>query len=149
MRHPPLEPLAISAARFLAGWELLHDAPALTRLGTGRLELDLLRGFCHHQLRHIPPLNITGILRNRLVTALDEIPLHWTRLTQAKAEVEVRLEIREQSGALNPRRVWAGFGDVFVFCALDVKLVLATDEGTWTGAHQGALEWPRDWATPA
>jgi hypothetical protein len=146
MRHPSLEPLALFAARYLAGRDLLHDARALTRLGSGHLEIDLLRRSCHHQLHYIPPLNIIPMLNLRLRAALDEIPLDWGRLTQAKAAVDAKLSTFTLGDGPRGGVFWAGFGDIFVSCGLEVKLVLATDEGSWTASHKGTLEWPQDWA---
>jgi hypothetical protein len=147
--HLELTHLAGSAARFVTGWELLHDARSLTTLGPGRFELDLVRGFCRHGSRWIPSLVIGGILRSRIEAALAEVELPWTILTQAMLQIQAQIELREAGAGARSKRAWAGAAGTFVFCTLDVTLVLTTAEGSWTGRHRGMVDWPRDWALRA
>ena len=146
MPHPPLTQLAQSVAQFFATRELLHDARTITLLGSGPMELDLVRGSCRHGNRYQPPLVMSGMLRTRIERALAEIELPWTTLTQAHLRVQVRLEERDPEQGYKAKNALAGYDGLFVLCLLEIAVVLATVEGSWSGNHRGAVDWPRDWA---
>lgn len=146
MAHLPLTLLAQSAAQFFATRELLHDARTITLLGSGPMELDLVRGSCRHGNRYHPPLVMVGMLRTRIETALHEVELPWTSLTQAHIRAMLRLEERDPSKGYKARNALAGYDGLFVLCQMDVSVVLATLEGSWSASHRGAVDWPRDWA---
>jgi hypothetical protein len=146
MPHLPLTQLAQSAAQFFATRELLHDARTITRLGSGPMELDLVRGSCRHGTRYQPPLVMSGMLRARIESALAEVDLPWTTLTQALLRAQLRLEERDPAAGYKAKNALAGYDGLFVLCHLEITLMLATVEGSWSGSHRGAVDWPRDWA---
>jgi hypothetical protein len=146
MPHPPLTQLAHSAAQFFATRELLHDARTITLLGSGHMELDLVRGSCLHGTRYQPPLVMSGMLRTRIEGALAEIELPWTTLTQARIRVQLRLEERDPAKGYKVKNALAGYDGLFVLCLLEITVLLATVEGSWSGNYRGAVDWPRDWA---
>lgn len=144
MAPPDLSHLAWSGARLVTGWELLHDAGRLTRLGPGELHLDLLRGSCRHGLTWVPAPAMAGILRSRLAATLENALLTWTDLVRAEAAIRYRLA--GQNAAPSPMAAWSGYEGPMVCCQLEVTLTLATMEGSWSGTHRGTLSWPPDWA---
>jgi hypothetical protein len=144
--HLPLNHLAQSAAQFFATRELLHDARTITLLGSGPMELDLVRGSCRHGTRYHPPLVMAGILRSRIEVALREIELPWTDLTQARILAQLRLEERDPAKGYKVKNALAGYDGLFVLCRMEITVVLATLEGSWSGSHRGAVDWPLDWA---
>jgi len=146
MPHPPLTQLANLVAQFFATRELLHDARTITLLGPGLMELDLVRGSCRHGTRYHPPLVMAGMLRTRIEGALAEIELPWTTLTQATIRAQLRLEERDPAMGYKAKNAMAGYDGLFVLCLLEITTLLATPEGSWSGAHRGAVDWPRDWA---
>ena len=138
-----LSHLAASGARFVTGWELLHDARTLTRLGPGRMDADLLRGGNSYAGRWIPPLVILQSLRLRLAGALAEGDIEWGVLRVARLAADVTLQ--EQPASHSIRSAWSLTDDIFICCTLQVELRLGTEEGSWTGRHTGSTAWPRSW----
>lgn len=125
------------------GWELLHDARSLTRLGSGHLTIDVLRGTCRYNQRWIAPLVIAGVLRSRLTAALADLAIPIESITAAR--LDVRLELRERSESKKRDTVWVGAGQAFMGCALEMRGEVTSGDGTSAVSEKAWQEWPREW----
>lgn len=122
---------------------MLHDARLLTRLGSGTLTLDILRGTCRHNKRWIPPLVILGVLRSRLTAALGDLAIPMESISDAA--LEVRFELHEQSDLKKKETVWVGGEAGFVGCRMEIRAQLSMGEETSTVSLTAFQEWTREW----
>jgi hypothetical protein len=143
--HPPLDELAWALARFVTTRELIHDSRAIMRLGPGKYELDLLNGMCRMGLRYHPSLAIAGMLKARLDGALREVELTLEIVTRAALTMQLTLQERDPAKGYRPINVFGRYEGPYILCQAEVEIMLATEEGTWSGGHRGAVDWPRDW----
>lgn len=137
--------LASNAARFFVSLELAHDAGQLTRLGTGRLRLDLLRRQARHGEQWIPFPHMGATLRHRLSAALSGVDLAVTALRQAELEGELRLRSVPRPAIPGPGMGWAGEDGPLIQAEMTVTVRLGTTASQWQGQHQGAVFWPEAW----
>ena len=141
-----LQQQATELCAAFGGPDLFLDAGALTTLGSGHLIVDVLRGACRHNLRWVPPLVITRILRDRFRAALDHGAISPD--TVVAVELSVKLDLKEQKGARDQNVSWMIAGDVFMSCTMEISSRITTTDANYTATAKVRREWPNEWAAP-
>ena len=137
--------LALSVARFFASMELAHDAGPLTRLGAGRLRLDLRRRLAQHGERWISFPGMGDTLRHRIGTVLGGIELSVDQLHRAELEADVKLAIVPRPELPGMGNGWAGDDGPLVRYDVAITVRLAAPGGSWQAQHKGNVTWPESW----
>ena len=145
MPHPPLDELAWVLAQFATTRELIHDHRAIMRIGAGKYELDLLNGACRVGLRYQPTLAMAGMVKARLDGGLRDLELTLEIVTRAMLTMQLTLQERDPAKGYRPMNVFGRYEGPYILCQAEVEILLATEEGSWTGGHKGSVDWPRDW----
>jgi hypothetical protein len=96
-------------------------------------------------LRYHPSLAIAGMLKARLDGALREVELTLEIVTRAALTMQLTLQERDPAKGYRPINVFGRYEGPYILCQAEVEIMLATEEGTWSGGHRGAVDWPRDW----
>jgi hypothetical protein len=121
-------------------FELIHDWPALTQLGSGTLWIDLATGRTHHNGVLVEPLHIAAWLRFWLRESLAGAGLSKTD-TQDAALTAV-LTVEHYSGQRKPDSDWAGVPSKFVGCTAEVRCRLAVSGVVAEAKKTETMEWP-------
>lgn len=121
-------------------FELVHDWPALTRLGSGTLWIDLGRARTHHNGVLVEPLQIAAWLCFWLRESLAGAGLSKTD-TQDAALTAV-LTVQHYSGQRKPNTDWAGAPSKFVGCTAEVRCRLAVNDVVAEAKKTETMEWP-------
>jgi hypothetical protein len=140
MRRKALKNTAFTLCHMFRGWQLLNDYGVLTRLGSGTLEIDVLRGECRHNGMAIEALSIAKALGAYLKEDLDRY--HVPAETVQEAQLTVDLVLGRHEGQRDLNRVWARPTREFVGCALVAHSNLRTDELTYSAEYRDEIEWP-------
>jgi hypothetical protein len=140
----PLAELLKRTARDLASsfceFELIHDWPALTRLGSGVLWIDLATGKTHHDGREVEPLHISGYLHSWLRESLASGNLSKTNTQDAA--LTARITVEHYSGQRAPDSKWSGRPTGFVGCTAEVRCRLAVNGVSAEFRRTEKMEWP-------
>lgn len=139
-----LTPVALLLGRYFASLELAHDAGPLTRLGAGRLRLDLRQRQARHGERSVPFPSIGERLRHRLAMALAPAASP-VELRRAELDADVKLTIIPRPDLADMSGGWAGDDGPLVRYEVALTTYLATDTGQWQAEHRGVVTWPETW----
>jgi hypothetical protein len=120
--------------------ELIHDWPALTRLGSGVLWIDLATGQTHHNGRRLGALHIAGVLQLWLRESLAGAGLSKTATQDAA--LTAHLTIEQYSGQRDLDSQWVGNPTNFVGCSAEVRCRLTVDGVTAEATRTESMEWP-------
>lgn len=140
-----LSRIAQTVARVFVSPELAHDAGPFTRLGAGRIRLDLLRRQSRHGERWFAFPHIAGILRNRMMGELQALDLPLATLTLAEIDAEIRYSTVPESPLPSPGvTAWAVPGPLIVAF---IKLTAWVQAGDGKGQAElsGRVTWPESW----
>jgi hypothetical protein len=140
MRRKVLNNTAFTLCHMFRGWQLADDYAALTRLGSGTLEIDVLRTECRHNGGVIPTLHIAHVLQSWLRDDLEHH--HVPNEAVEDVRLMVALAFDRHEGQRKPAQRWARPTREFVGCAVLVRCRLRTDEATYTAECRDELEWP-------
>lgn len=137
-----MQQLADALCRCFCGRHLLHDRRALSRLGSGKLEIDLAKRFCRFEHHFIPRLavfdRLTLLLRNHLAD-------HGVEPDAVRsARLSVELEIDEHERQSVSHVMWFGDCSGFVGCRMRVECTVNIEDDSYKSEHRGYVEWPRD-----
>ncbi len=143
--HPALDPVAEAAVATAVSRELVHDARVLMKIGAGTYEMDLLKGSCRQGFRYHPAMAIAGFTRARIFAAMREIEVSWDLVTLARLTLKVSLEEKDPARGYRPMMVFGRYEGIYVLCRMDAQVTVGTDQGSWSAAGRGAIDWPRDW----
>jgi hypothetical protein len=121
-------------------FELIHDWPALTRLDSGVLWIDLATGQTHHNGRRVEPLHIASVLQSWLRESLAGAGLSKTATQDAS--FTARLAIEQYSAQRDLDSRWAGNPKSFVGCRAEVRCRLALDGVIAEATTTESMEWP-------
>jgi hypothetical protein len=121
-------------------FELVHDWPALTRLGSGVLWIDLATGHTHHNGRRVETFHIAGALQSWLRESLAGAGLSKT--STQDASFTARLTIEQYSGQRNRDSQWAGNPKDFVGCRAEIRCRLALAGVVGEATTTESMEWP-------
>jgi hypothetical protein len=136
----PLEELADALCRGFCGWQLQHDKRVLTRLGSGRLYVDLLTKTCRFGRDYIPALVIVDKLAQELRRHMDSGGAAVEKLRSATLKIELTVDEHEEQ---KDRSVmWFGEHDGFVGCQMEIESCIGTADGSHSAKHRGYVEWP-------
>ncbi|HWA14954.1 MAG TPA: hypothetical protein VG817_00875 [Gemmatimonadales bacterium] len=135
--------LARWVAQYFISLELAHDAGQLTRMGAGRLTLDLLGRRAMHQHRFVPFLRIGHTLRHRIADALAQGEDPGGALTRAELEVECRYRTIPPNDTIDTKGItWCGETGPLIEADLSVTVRLGTADHQWQAQHAGVTTWP-------
>jgi hypothetical protein len=134
--------LAQSVARFFCSMQLAHDAGPLTRLGSGRLRLDLRRRTAQHGLRWIPFPHIGDTLRHRISAALGDGDPGLGTLQRAELEADVKLTVIPRPAMPGTGLCWTGDDGPLVHYHAAIAVRLADGRGQWQAQLNGSTTWP-------
>jgi hypothetical protein len=136
-----LQKLADTLCRGFSGWHLQHDRHTLTALGSGRLEIDLIKKTCRFQRNYIPILVIVEVLSHRLrhhLVTKDVAPGTIGSATLSIAMTSSDVEEPKDSSVM-----WFGDNDGFIRCKMKIQCRISTADGDYTSEHSAQVEWPR------
>ena len=141
----PEQQLAETLCHGFFSWHLQHDHAALTRLGDGKLEIDLLQEACRHKKQHIPALMIVGLLARQCRSFVDGSEIGADEVKKVWLSVDLEFDEHDEQ---RDRSVW-WFGEVsgFVGCKVDIEVIVRTAAGTYRAKQSRLLEWPKRVAT--
>ena len=143
-----LSHLALSVAKYFVSLDLAHDAGQLTRLGQGRLRLDLLRRTATHELHFVPFPRMGDTLRHRIDTAFQFAEHSRAVLLRAELEAECRYRSIPQPDMVGPRMGgWCGVTGPLIQAEMAITVRLGTAEQQWQTQHKGNTTWPESWGT--
>lgn len=125
MRKKRLNHCADVLCQKFCGWRLHSDWDTLVRLGTGVLNIDILREECLHNGNLIPALNIAQNLREWLIEDLSTNHIPLNEIIEAKLEVEFKLGLPE------PTPSGPGVPSNF-----RCRSQISTDEIAYTSTHE-------------
>lgn len=138
--------LAQSVAQSFVSLDLAHDAGQLTRLGPGRLTLDLLQRDACHQYTYVPFLRIGDNLRYRMLAELQRAGLPPANLRRAQMEIDCSYRTIPNTDTIRVKGInWCGDAGPLVEATLAVTVRLGTAEGQWQAQHRGIMIWPETW----
>ena len=121
-------------------FELMHDWPALTQLGSGVLWIDLANGQVHHNGQRVEPFYIASVLQSWLRESLAGAQLSKTATQDAS--LTARLAIEHYSGQREQNSRWLGDPTRFVGCRAEVRCRLVLDGVTAEATTIERMEWP-------
>jgi len=136
-----LQQLADVLCRGFCAWNLQHDKRALTRLGSGKLEIDLLKRTCRFGRDYIPRLAILNTLLMQFQRLLDDNEVTEDTIRSAILSIEITIEEREEQR--DKSVMWFGENNGFVGCDMDVRCKVGTAEESCKSEHRVYVEWPR------
>jgi hypothetical protein len=137
----PLQELAERLCQSFCGWKLQHDRRTLSKLGSGRLEVDLVKKTCRFGHNYIPRLIMVDELIRQLRAHLQDDGAAPEELRSAA--LEIRLTIEEREDQKDKSVVWFGDYDGFVGCEMEIRCTLSTDDESCKAEHRGYVEWPK------
>ena len=148
MRRKRLQHAAHIACRMLCGWRLQNDQKALTGLGSGTLEIDLMTEDCLYNGGSIEPLNMAAEIGHWLRRDLEAHHIPADGIT--KATLQAQFDIRPLVGKRKANTFIAG--DIkhpkgFITCAIKCESAIETDEKVYRSQYNCYDEWPEDWWT--
>lgn len=141
-----MEEMLLRLCRQFCGLDVLRDASALTRWGSGEAIIDLLRANYRHNLVWRPPPHIIARLRDSLRQYFIENDLDIESVSVA--ELKAQISLTPQKGAKLPGTMWAMGGSDFIACKMVITGRVVVGEATSAVRHEGKLEWPREWSGP-
>lgn len=143
MRRKRLQHAVDIACHMLCGWRLMNDQKALTELGSGTLEIDLLTEECLYNGTRIEPLNIAGEIAAWLRHDLEahRTPVEGIR----RAYVRSEFVIRPLAGKRKAPEKWRGNPSNYIACDIRCESAIETDEKTYSFAMTDYEEWPENW----
>jgi hypothetical protein len=121
-------------------FELIHDWPVLTRLGSGVLWIDLATGQTHHNGRQVEPLHIASALQSWLRESLAGA--HLSKTGTQDATFTARLTVEHYTGQKELGSRWTGDPKEFVGCRAEVRCRLALDGVIAEATATERMEWP-------
>jgi hypothetical protein len=121
-------------------FELIHDWPVLSRLGSGVLWIDLATGQTHHDGKRVEPLALAGVLQSWLRESLAGAQLSKTATKDAA--ITVRLTVEHYSGQRDLDSRWTGDPTRFVGCWAEIRCRLAVDDVIAEAKRTERMEWP-------
>jgi hypothetical protein len=122
------------------GFELMHDWPALTELGSGVRWIDLDSGRTHHDGRTVPPLVVTSMLQAWLRESLAGAGLSKTDTQDASLTAHLRVE--RYAGQRHVGQQWPGGPTEFVGCRAEIRCRLAVGGHVAEASSTEVMEWP-------
>jgi hypothetical protein len=136
-----LQQLADTLCRGFCGWNLQHDRRSLTRLGSGKLEVDLLKRTCRFGRDYIPRLAILNTLLGQFQRFLDDNGVAPKTIRSAILSIEITIEEREEQR--DKSVMWFDEYDGFVGCEMEIRCAVGTEKESCKSEHRGYVEWPR------
>jgi hypothetical protein len=149
MRRKRLQHCADTLCHKFCGWETIFSYRDLVALGSGRLEIDVLRDECTFEGKKIEPLSISGALRAWLLDDLatnriDHNLLQRATLSASLAFSSIDASARTTGGhhLSNGRVVSEG---AFYRLEIHCNSEIATDEKVYHSAYEDVEEFPHQW----
>jgi hypothetical protein len=132
------------------GWRQIFSKQRLVELGSGTLQLDLLREHCAFNELPIEPLPIMGELREWMVTDLahNRIPL------EAIDHVQLEAKLTFSSIDWNERSTNSQFfspnggevrGGQMHRCKVECTSTVSSGDALYQGRYEDVEEWPSGW----
>jgi hypothetical protein len=121
-------------------FQLIHDWPLLTRLGSGTLWIDLATGETHHNGHPVEPLHIAGWLHFWLRESLAGAGLSKTATQDAALTAVLTVEHYSDQRKLDSH--WTGERTRFVGCKAELRCRLALDGVVAEVSKTETMEWP-------
>jgi hypothetical protein len=121
--------------------KLRREKRALDKLGSGQLEIDLLKKTCRFERRFVPRLAIVDKLIRKLQQYLEshEVPPETIR----SATLSIKLTIGEREDQKDKSVMWFGEYDGFVGCEMDIRCTIRTADKSRKARRRGYVEWPK------
>ena len=136
-----MQQLADILCRGFCGWNLQHDKRSLTRLGSGKLEVDLLKRTCRFGRDYMPRLAILNTLLGQFQRFLEDNGVAPETIRSAILSIEITIEEREEQR--DKSVMWFGEYDGFVGCEMGIRCTVGTEKESCKSEHRGYVEWPR------
>lgn len=136
-----MQQLADTLCRGFCGWNLQHDKRALTRLGSGKLEVDLLKRTCRFGRDYIPRLAILNTLLAQFQRFQEDNKVAQNTIRSAIMSIEISIEEREEQR--DKSVMWFGEHDGFVGCEMAIRCTIDAEKEGSKSEHRGYVEWPR------
>lgn len=136
-----LQQLADMLCRSFCGWNLQHDKRALTRLGSGKLEVDLLKRSCRFGRDYIPRLAILNTLLAQFQRFQEDTKVVPGTIRFAILSIAITIEEREEQK--DKSVMWFVEHDGFVACDMEIRCTVGTADESNKSEHRGYVEWPR------
>lgn len=136
-----LQALADTLCRAFCAWNLQHDKRTLTRLGSGKLEVDLLKRTCRFGRDYIPRLAILNTLLMQFQRFLEDHEVAPKTLRSAILSIEIKIEERKEQK--DKSVMWFVEHDGFVGCDMKIHCTISTSDESCKSEHRGYVEWPR------
>ena len=136
-----LQQLADTLCHGFCGWNLQHDKRALVQLGSGRLEVDLVKRTCRFERDYIPRLAILNTLLAQFRHHLEANGMAPEGILSAILTIEITTEEREDQK--DKSVLWFGEHDGFVGCELRICCTVSTADEGCKSEHSSYVEWPR------
>lgn len=121
-------------------FELMHDWPVLTGLGSGVLWIDLASGRTHHDGRTVAPLVVNALLQAWLRESLAGAGL--SKIETQDASLTAHLTVERYTGQRDDRQQWPGGPTEFVGCRAEVRCRVAVDGYVGEASATQVMEWP-------
>lgn len=82
------------------GWQLYPDWQRLAQLGQGILEIDVLNNHCTFNLKEIPQLSISSVLRQWLLQDLEANKIPRESIESARLAVQLGVGFDKRAGGI-------------------------------------------------
>jgi hypothetical protein len=148
MRRKRLQHVADTVCHMFCGWRQITSKPDLVRLGSGRLEFDLLSGRAWHDEHEIDRL---AVLEELYLWMRDDLRAHKIPLTQIE---EARLEVDLQFAVVGWRDTAEEFFDTATQrvaggemhrCTITCRSRVRTSEADYESEYEETEHWPVGW----
>lgn len=136
-----LQRLADRLCRIFCGRKLRRDRRTLTALGSGKLEVDLLKKTCRFERDYVSKLAILEELVRELRLGLKAYEV--TPGTIRSAILTATLTLEEHEDQRDKSVMWFGERDGFVGCEMEIRSTVRTSHKNYKSEHRGYVEWPR------
>ena len=148
MRRKRLQHIADTLCHMFCGWRQTFSKPHLVKLGSGRLEIDVLNGTCQFNKTPIEPLSVAAELHTWLERDLGQQGISKGALVKAVLYADLIFEsvpwepVHGSQFFLNGEPVRSG---PMHRCTMKCTSIVGSDETEYRAELEESERWPVGW----
>jgi hypothetical protein len=146
--------IAHDLCQMFCGWRLTDSLPPLTKMGSGRLEIDVLTEGCKFQGNPIPPLPIARELKAAFPNNLKSHKATSEEITRARLLVSLSFSLINSGERMNAKEIF--YQDNIEMhaarmhrCKFDCVAEIEINGTVYRLEHDVTREWPEGWPDPS
>lgn len=154
MRRKRLRHTALVLCEMFCGWRLDSSKPRLVELGSGILEIDVLKGQCLFEGKPAGHLPIADELRLWLLQDLDSNQVSLDVLLGARLRARLFFTLVRWNERKNKTQVFYAGGqpvrtEELHRCEIECESELRTEQAVYRADRKDSEEWPVGWPVPS